>query len=179
METLGHQTLEDRDNADYIENNGPFKCTMKEAFLGEGYYFWENNIDLAHIWGRVRYNGNYVICDAKLNVDELIFLDLLGNRNHQIYFQTIIQKLGLKGRPIGKIIEFLKELEKRPDKKGIFPFKIIRAVDSSKNVKDRLKFSDKRESYLNINPVIIICLVEKNNLVLQAFKIIYPEAYFI
>lgn len=40
-ECLLYQTVEDRDNPDNIEAEGPFKCTRKDAWLGEYY----NNSD--------------------------------------------------------------------------------------------------------------------------------------
>lgn len=33
-----YQTVEDRDNPDYVLENGPFKC-ISNAWLGDGYYF--------------------------------------------------------------------------------------------------------------------------------------------
>lgn len=33
------QAVKDLDNPDEIEQNGPFKCRRKDAWLGEGYYF--------------------------------------------------------------------------------------------------------------------------------------------
>ena len=36
-----YQTLENRSNPDQIEEQGPFLCRHKNAWLGEGYYFWD------------------------------------------------------------------------------------------------------------------------------------------
>ncbi len=56
-----YQTVSDRDNADYIEDNAPFRCERKDAWLGEGYYFWDTLIKNAHWWGEIAYNNEYVI----------------------------------------------------------------------------------------------------------------------
>ena len=40
----GYHTVEDRDNPDEIEADGPFKCTRGDAWLGPGYYFWDSKI---------------------------------------------------------------------------------------------------------------------------------------
>ena len=34
-----YQTLENRNNPDKIEEQGPFLCSHKNAWLGKGYYF--------------------------------------------------------------------------------------------------------------------------------------------
>ena len=41
------QTLEDRNNPDEVESQGPFICT-NNPWLGKGYYFWDTFLDLAH-----------------------------------------------------------------------------------------------------------------------------------
>lgn len=46
------QAVKDLDNPDEIEQNGPFKCRREDAWLGEGYYFWDSFVELAHWWGR-------------------------------------------------------------------------------------------------------------------------------
>ena len=43
MNRIIYQTVEDRGNPDYVEQHGPFICTNKNAWLGEGYYFWDTN----------------------------------------------------------------------------------------------------------------------------------------
>ena len=40
-----YQTLENRNNPDQIEEQGPFLCNRKSAWLGEGYYFWDSFIE--------------------------------------------------------------------------------------------------------------------------------------
>jgi hypothetical protein len=65
MKTI-YQTLENRGNLDFIENNGPFICKRNNAWLGTGYYFWESFIENAHWWGKEcnNYPNGYVICKA-------------------------------------------------------------------------------------------------------------------
>ena len=42
------QTLEDRNNPDEVESQGPFICT-NNPWLGKGYYFWDTFLDLARL----------------------------------------------------------------------------------------------------------------------------------
>lgn len=180
--TIVHQTLQDRENADYVENNGPFAVeNIEQSYLGAGYYFWDDHIELAHWWGTNRIKSDYVICEGKLEVKKELFLDLVGSRQDQKYFKAIIEKLGAlaKNMAIGKIIEFLKNLETQPNKKGIFPFKVIRAMDVANNSFNQQykHFAEGRNGKSSITPQMIICLIEKNKLVLPTYKIIYPDKY--
>jgi hypothetical protein len=183
FETIVHQTLSDKDNANEIEDNGPFAVSnVKHAYLGSGYYFWDDHIELAHYWGKVHCDNKYVICEGELTVEKDLFFDLVGCRQDMIYFKEIISKIPqLANLEIGKIIEFLKDLNKQANKKGVFPFKVIRAVISNEtkfhqDVKD---FANKRPGKMTLTPQIMICLLEKNKLHLRSYKIIHPEEYLI
>ena len=67
-----YQTLENRNNPDKIEEQGPFLCSHKNAWLGKGYYFWDSFIENAHWWGQkgARYKNGYVICESTFELDE-------------------------------------------------------------------------------------------------------------
>ena len=69
-----YQTVEDRGNPKEILNNGPFQCT-RSPWLGNGYYFWDSFIELAHWWGRQGYHGQYVITKIDLDTAPLIVND--------------------------------------------------------------------------------------------------------
>ena len=51
ISTILYQTVDDRRNIKYVLENAPFKCTRNDAWLGEGYYFWDTFINFAHWWG--------------------------------------------------------------------------------------------------------------------------------
>lgn len=185
MKVKLYQTLEDRDNPDDVENHGPFKCTRMGAWLGEGYYFWENYIDFAHLWGK---NGGYeatgyLICQADAKIDDNCF-DLYNNLLHREEFLKILELLkesGIIKREtvlVGEVISFFK-------KKGKFKYNAIRAegndtlqnkIEISSFIK-RIKFTSNSRAYLELMPQIQICLLEKNALSLQNFSIVYPEKY--
>jgi hypothetical protein len=177
--TIGHQTLEDRDNADYVEGNGPFQADRPDPYLGRGYYFWEDNCAMAEYWGETQKRGNYIICKSNIFLDDNLHFDLMGNRQHQKLLLSLKEKFERKDWPIGKFIEFLKELSKKKNCEKIFPFKIIRAMDSARHDIDEIKeyFNKRNKGYANLNPIVIICLTEKNSLFLHSYKIIHPEKY--
>lgn len=181
FQTTVHHTVRDLDNADYIEDNAPFATTdVNTSYLGSGYYFWDNHIELAHDWGFIHCDNEYVICEGELTVSDILFLDLVGNRNDQILLSNLIDNIpGLSELSMGEIIEFLKNLEARPNNKGVFPFKVIRAIDISKTRYNviSINFAKYKKGFTTLNPKMIICLTEKNQLLLKSLKIIYPNEY--
>lgn len=189
METIGHHTCLNTEDVDKIERDGPFKAihnptTGKQQFLGTGYYFWDNNIEAAKFWGNVHYKGNYLIFEANLTIPEERFLDLVGSRKAMIYAQALMKRFKDRNQnseywELGKFIEFMKEVANKPGFKDVFPYTVFRAVDNSAAVKDDNKyfFVAEKTNYTNLNPRLVICLAEKSSLVLQNFRVVYPEKY--
>ena len=184
MELTLYQTLEDRDNPDYIENNGPFSCKTKSAWLGEGYYFWDTHIELGHWWGDTNHKTNgYVICRAYGNLDETCW-DLHGNGSHRLQFETICKQMIKEGiaNPdsilVPNVIAFLKKIRK-------FPFKAIRALgmgsislnQTEGSIVFKMKFIESNKSFLDLRPPIQLCLLEKRALSLKDYLIVFPEQY--
>lgn len=172
----GYHTLEDRDNADEVEINGPFICTRNNAWLSDGYYFWDSDLELAHEWGRVGYQlrrKQYLICQGEILNDDFIF-DLVGSVLHQKTFIAMMDLLleqlpnGVEPRMVD-VLDFLRS-------NGAFPFNAIRAAD--KHLKSReVSFGGKRGEYAILNQRTQICLLNKKNLILPSFRIIFPLKY--
>lgn len=182
MKTIGHHTCSKKNGNAFVLAYSPFLSEYNESgkalkFLGSGYYFWDDNIEMAHNWGRVHFHCNYYIIECELHLKSEIFLDLVGNRSHLRYFKQLIKKFEEYGFSrskwtIGAFIEFLKSKEK--DMPGIFPFKAIRSIDNSvipKN-KNTIQFVDNKPNYTNLDPRLVICLIEKNDVILQSKKIV-------
>ena len=175
-----YQTLEDRNNADYVERDGPFKCTNK-PWLGNGYYFWDTFIELAHWWGRQGYNDNYIICQAFIDKSLDDVLDLVGNTEQMKEFKEyvdILKRTVQKDKiTVAFVIEYMKKTSKE------FPYKAIRAnfinsIKTDKNIKDnRLPGIPSNTAYLDTTPSIQICIIDKSCIATDSFEIIYPEAY--
>lgn len=183
FKTIGHHTISDTKNPDKIEASGPFKAEGR-PYLGEGYYFWDNHIELAHWWGYEHYSNSYMICESKIEASQEDFFDLVGSREDQIYLIHVREKFNLGSRPLGAIIDFLRELAAHDEtKRKVFPFNVVRAMD----VYHRSKFDLKRIilsmrsgtplGITNLAPKMFICIFKKNNPPLRTFKVIYPESY--
>lgn len=186
MITIGHHTCYKTGGKDYVLSEAPFSSVFDEEnhklpFLGTGYYLWDNNIEMALDWGNMKYNNDYFIVEFGLNLENEVFLDLVGSREDIIYFSKLINKLKDKGYDraekwtIGAFIEYLKRISRVIP--GIFPFKIIRAVDNSITPAKQFKFNFVvgKQGYINLNPRYVICFIEKNDLYLTSRKIVHES----
>ncbi len=173
---IGYHTLEDRDNADEVEANGPFMCTRENAWLGDGYYFWDSDPDLAHEWGRVGYQlrrKQYMICQGEILNDDFLF-DLVGWIPHQKTFLAMMDLLQdhLPAGAEPKMVDVLDFLRSN----DAFPYNAIRAADIHSQSRE-VKFGGKRGEYAILNQRTQICLLNKKNLILPSFRIIFPTKY--
>ena len=180
-----YQTLKDKGNPDYIEQNAPFKCNWGNAWLGEGYYFWDTFIENAHWWGKVRHGQSYIICKAECDFSTELCFDLVGDTEHMLDFDESIKlmkskKIINKNTTVSRIINFLRE------KVPHFTFQAIRVYgiksisdhnEEYKKYKHRLIFEISKPQYLDYKPAIQICLFKKNSLNIRNFKIEFPDEY--
>jgi hypothetical protein len=181
LKIIGHHACGKEGGHDVVLDKSPFpsKEDKKKGyfpFLSEGFYFWDNNISLAHVWGKAHYQDNYYILEAELELTSDVLFDLVGNRSHMILFMElhkIFENEYNSGDrwPMGKFIEFLRDLNNESETyKGIFPFLAARAIDLSRTKLEQFKFLfvDSKDNYTNLSPCLVICLYEKNNVILQS-----------
>lgn len=187
MKTIGHHTSDNKGGKKYVIENVPFYSAYlpnqnKVPYLGAGYYFWDDNIEMAHIWGKAQYKNNYFIVEGDLKYDDEKIFDLVGNRRHISYFAEILEKFKEKNYnrdnwEIGKFIEFLKDLERNDERyMGIFPFKVIKAIDNSwRNKQKSFKFVKNKKGYIYLDPRIMLCFIEKEEVNFYNRKVIEPK----
>lgn len=174
------QTLKDRDNPDYILNNGPFKCNHKKAWLGTGYYFWDTFEENANWWGKDWLKQPYVICEAHITIDENLCFDLVGNTEHMLEFERALeflksQKLANSKSNVSRIINYLRKIDS-------FKYESVRVngINSkSKHVQPnyQLKFETNKSPHFEYKPPIQFCLFNLSKLNFKDYKIIYPDYY--
>lgn len=184
MQLTLFQTLEDRDNPEEVESKGPFACKHENAWLGAGYYFWDADISVAHWWGRTVYgHERYMICLASAILDQTCW-DLHGNESHRREFRQACEKIAKQRNvpvnqlKVANIIELLKRSES-------LIYKAIRALPinaegynlSGRSQNARLKFIQRSQYFLDLQPPVQICLVEKRALSLRNYNIVYPDFY--
>lgn len=162
----------------YILNTAPFKSFIKIIkktkkiiipFLGEGYYFWEENIEHSHVWGKSRYNNHYNIIEHEdWEIEEKLVFNLL-DRKMLMYFDEL-KKNYIDVNPKfqkwteAQWIEYLKK-----ERKG-FPFEYIRAEENFpkhlelKNNVRYSKFVEHSDILMNMNPIYVLCVINKSSL---------------
>ncbi len=176
MKIIGHHTCSPQGDIAAIEVSGPFRSTHeddleKAKFLGTGYYFWDNHINMAHTFGQKNYNRHYFIFEAELNIEQSRFLDLAGDRIAMINFKDMMdslkRKLGAKVQnwTISQYIEFLKLA-------GDFPYDAIRAIDTGLKHKPPIqyRFVTNRDNTTSFDPIFIICLLKCDKTTITSFK---------
>jgi len=181
-----YQTLEDRNNPDYIEDNGPFICRRVTAWLGDGYYFWDSLIELAHKWGGETYKKmgkGYIVCSAKIDGWEKCY-DLLGDLEKVKEFRdisTLLLEQNIFSHSellVANVLTYMRE-------NGLFPYEAIRVhpINSfnfaGQTQQSHLPFVKKHKAYLDMIPAVQVCLLKPNGLGLNDFKIVFPDDYVI
>ncbi len=186
MITRGHHTCRKDGGTDFVLKNAPFLAIhspdgnalqpARLQFLGQGYYFWDNNIEMAMLWGKHHYNNDYFIIESKISITEKNCFDLVGNREHMILLTELITWLKSRGHDksnweISKCIEFLKQT-------GMFKFKCIRAVDHlppKEYIQEAYAFVENNKHFTVLNPKIAICMLKMHGLPLQTKKLVYES----
>lgn len=180
-----YQTLEDRGKPEYILATAPFPCKWENAWLGEGYYFWDTFIENAHWWGDVRYRNAYVISEMICDFDSSLCFDLVGDTEHMLDFSRSIdfmksENLVDKNTTVSRILNLLKY------KVGGFDFQAIRVYGNKsisgykeeyRKYRHHLKFELSKPQYLDYKPAIQLCIFEKTGLNLRDLSIVYPDKY--
>ncbi|MBZ9786419.1 hypothetical protein LB456_03025 [Psychroflexus sp. CAK57W] len=181
------QTLKDK-NPEDVEKLGPFLCKRENAWLHNGYYFWDQDIDIAHWWGEKGYRGSYIICKSSFEYNIKLCWDLHNEHSAREEFRKIvnaIKKRNINSKKEIKVRDIIEELQT----KGIFKYKAIRLAGINsighndvlyeRHVLDKKKYSQNNiiiKEYDN-RPAIQICFYEKFALKRKLFKIVFPEQY--
>ncbi len=181
------QTLND-ENPDNVENNGPFPCKKENAWLHNGYYFWDQDIDVAHWWGEKGYNGSYIICESYFQYDIKFCWDLHNEHTAREEFRLIAKEVKTRGVNNKKEVK-VRDIIEYLQKKNMFKYHAIRLAGmNSIGFNDPLyerHILDKKARYkkqaiiweYDNRPAIQVCFYQKNALNRKVFKIVYPDEY--
>lgn len=190
MKTKGHHTCLLNEDTVAVLRDAPFLAEDKPdegkvQFLGTGFYFWDNNLEMAKAWGRCHYGGKYAVIEVDFDLRSNTCYDLVGNRTHQIDIIERLTKLmesSENDKPkkwtLGQFISFMLELADR--NYNVFPYKMVRAIDLLNHKKYKreqalINFTKEKNNYTLLNPKIVICVFDKNTLNLQTKKIIFTS----
>ena len=175
-----YQTLEDLDNVDYVEANGPFPCSARDRWLGKGYYYWDTFISSAHYWGRVaysNYNKNYIIAKSEITLPSDKTLNLLETADLLKFKSWVSEYEQTFPNTFVTVEKVLKHAENIM--KNDFPYVAIRAIfnDCINNKRYQDRISPNGKAYLDLQPPIQICIRDKSLIGTDNFKVIYPINY--
>ena len=154
--------------------SGPIFCDDSEAWLGSGYYFWDDSFESALWWGKNHYFGYFFVNLYYYDYHSDEFLDLVGNTEHRRYIKKRFDSLVSRRNDqytIGELIEILKQ--KDPD----FSFLAVRALPIPSNVPRFHKFFYDKEGvfYFDANEKIQMCVIDLTFLLNGEYIMIYPE----
>jgi hypothetical protein len=178
-----YQTLENRNNPDEIERDGPFICRNSTAWLGKGYYFWESFIENAHWWGSYCNSNGYVICEAYYDLDDNFCFNLVDNPEHIQMFRNTIEAMKReklyeeRKTAVASVIYHLK------DRLNIFKYEASRINGLNSRSKNSpyseiaLFKRDDNLRFLDLLPTIQVCFYNKKALKLRRYRIVFPDEY--
>lgn len=172
-----YQTLKFKDNNDEVLIHGPYECIKTNAWLHDGYYFWEEFLDPAHHWGKTWCYGEYIITggDCLIFSDQLF--DLVGNLGHiRLMNETIsfLREQGLvnENTTVAHIIDFLK-------KENVFDYIATRANTTEsfrKNYQlNELQYDVNKDTILIMNPAVQICIYDLEQALFSNFRIVFQS----
>lgn len=89
--------------------NKPIICYRDDAWLGEGYYFWNDEID-AKQWGKnsKKATGSYQVYKADIDTED--FLDTVFNEEHYLFWLNQIERIATQYKLKVGVVPTIKEL---------------------------------------------------------------------
>ena len=142
------------------------KKKLKYQFLGEGYYFWDDNIRRALDWGTSHCNNKFLILETPLTLRGDHFLDLVGSRADLNLFMQAFEEIRIMNPnlTIGIFCKTMQKMAKyQPDK---WPYRIVRGLNV-KSTSPRIQFNQIIDSKMLLDPEIIICFYDLNDITLS------------
>jgi hypothetical protein len=135
---------------------------------------------LAHFWGQVNFaKHGYVICQASIDDAHDVLWNIDGRTEHQEEFINAWNMLlsdGFIKNPndviVSDVIMYLQE-------KGLIPYLAIRAADEDRDTcfMQFMPKNKQKPAQMRLKQRVQICLIEKSDITLRDFKIIYPNHY--
>ncbi len=149
--------------------NAPYLC-IKNPWLGNGYYFWDSFIELAHWWGETHYHGNYIITEAECPFPENEVYDLINNPEHIKEFANYVEMLEKKNGEEVTVPQAIEHMKKHTSFSRIY--KAVRAdgrlsishyYEYNKPYIRRVRFNLEGNQYIDLLPPWQYCIFYREN----------------
>jgi|GEM_PF-625937 len=186
-----YQTLRYLNNNDYVLNNGPFKCVQDNAWLGHGYYFWEESLKPAKYWGMKFKDDKYIVCKGLCEINEDNCFYLVGSVKHNELLEFALRQIQDMDElttdvTIPRVITYLMDC-------GQFPFYACRAETSAAfssdsyltedDFKEELVFRDEELIFnkritapkVKLHIVIQLCIYDLEKVGFNSLEIVYEN----
>lgn len=166
---------------------GPFRSDT-DTYLGVGFYLWEGFKEHGvwwgecHIWGKHRRRYFVLRCDIEFedSRESQVYFDLLGRTEDKKLMIELLNdavELGYENEEmnLGEFINWLRELNK--EKPGIFPYRIIRALDATKasDSAHSVHFKSGSTQMLDLGPRVMICFHDKGDVHLHQVRVVHTK----
>lgn len=179
-----YQTLRYLDNNEIVLKEGPYKCVRDNAWLGHGYYFWEDSLRPAKYWGEKFHDSKYIVLKGECHIDEDNCFHIYGSVKHNEFLEEAIKQIKeldeLKSQvTIPHVIHYLQSC-------GQFPFYASRAETSKafdKNAylteddfKEEVIFNNRlTASTVQLHIVIQLCIYDLEKIGFKTIEIAYEN----
>jgi len=185
VDIFGYHTCKTDGGWSYVKSESPFLSGSGEnQWLTQGYYFWTDSDYFAHKWGECSYSNKYAIVKCNIEIENELFLDLVGCVKSQLYFEKCLTKFRTRLKKIDStkeptvqaVISYLRSISKQNI--SIFPFLAIKA-------QDRLnKYNTNTLSFIGTQEVMVVsiqrqqlCLFECGSQLITRKEVTFPEEF--
>jgi len=187
MKLEGYHACLTLGGASKVVEEGPFRSEV-DTFLGKGYYLWEGYKEHGIWWGdfriRKKHWQNYYVLECVVEFDDNsesgVFLDLHGRYSDRKLMEDLIKEASDLGYyndelTLGNYIDWLRELN--AEKPGIFPFRVIRAIDATNpdGSENAVLFKPGSSKRLDLRPRVMICFHQKMDVHLHSVKVVHTK----
>ena len=171
------QTLADYNNPSAVESHGPYKC-KRSPWFGEGYYFWDSFVQLAHWWGKIGYGNSYIICQIIYPYNDEDFFDITGSNIEQLkdFHDFIIEYFGSLDAEytIPQVIELMKFRTNLTENFIGIRGRGKHKIDIPEN---NIPIKYGKPYVYELFPPIQVCFFDNKVLKGYDFKVIHPDKY--
>ncbi|MGO3805988.1 MAG: hypothetical protein ACTJHT_06765 [Sphingobacterium sp.] len=178
-----YQTLRFLNNNERVLQEGPYKCLRSDAWLGHGYYFWEDSLRPAKYWGKRMHDNKYIIGKGRCEINEENCFYLVGSVKHNEFFVEALNQISEIGElssnvTVPHVIDYLK-------KTGQFPFYACRAETTEAfapskywtedDFTNEVLFKQGQDSRVKLNLIIQLCIYELDKINFEWLEICYEH----
>jgi hypothetical protein len=187
-ELIGYHSCAADGGEVHVLHNAPFLSRFdnskphKLPFLGEGRYLWDDDLDAALWWGGVAYSGVYYVVKVQAPYKDDELLDLCDREQLRMWVR-LVERLESKGHmarriPAGMVFQVLRSLHLRHKSWNLFPWTIVRAVETlpKGRAPRRFRHHSSSLSFLEQMPIWIFCLFSNYDITLLRKEVVHRPA---